>query len=283
MKLNIKPEIAVSISHVVIFVAGILVLSDNFVFVAGLLVLLGTFSAFCWGRKEQSDRDATLDASLSRMLPPKSVLNSKTVHDLNETGILVESSCFHSGVKAHLAGQVTKPFSVICEYLSELPDLFELEFSSIGNSPPTDLIRDIQTNGLSPIAKLTELRSLGLDHLGLQDISKISHLKKLRRLSLWSNNIEDLSPLASLENLMYLDVSDNPVSNIGTLSNCTKLVSINLGKTKVTSLQPLETLQKLKDLEVFSMFVEKEDTPVSREEIQRFKTARPKVTVDYPN
>ena len=63
-----------------------------------------------------------------------------------------------------------------------------------------------QISDITPLAGLTQLRSLALGNNHIRDVSPLAGLLNLRTVQLLGNPIEDTSPLSSLENLKDVDI-----------------------------------------------------------------------------
>ena len=74
-----------------------------------------------------------------------------------------------------------------------------------------------QVKDLAPVASLTKLWSLYVDHNKIEAIGPVIKLSRLSSLDLRSNLLEDLSPLAGLTELKYLILDDNKIADLGIL------------------------------------------------------------------
>jgi hypothetical protein len=124
-----------------------------------------------------------------------------------------------------------------------LPNLLNVQELSLSECLVTD-------EGLAPLSKLKELRSLNLSRLdqfryasdatGLSDacLDPIQNLTRLETLTLSGNRITDrgLAKIANLTNLQYLDLDATDVTDAGLvhLYGLKNLISVNLGGTLVT-------------------------------------------------
>jgi hypothetical protein len=165
------------------------------------------------------------------------------------------------------------------EYLDNLP---KLEFlflhaheggSSIGKTPPTNAIFD---DALQHVKKLTQLKILQLDHLGISDagLENLAGLTQLERLDLVTPNItgDGLKYLTGLTRLGQLrlyapKVTDAKIKNLAAL---TSLKELALHTPNVTDdgLEHLKTLKQLKDLDVFK-------TKISKAGVEKLSQALP--------
>jgi len=76
---------------------------------------------------------------------------------------------------------------------------------------------------ITPVAKLTGLKSLTIRDCQVSDISIINNLTNLNSLWIYKTRVSDLSPVAELSNLTDLRVHYNRIENINCLQNLHKL------------------------------------------------------------
>ena len=98
---------------------------------------------------------------------------------------------------------------------------------------------------ISSLIGLTDLEDLGLSGSNLSDISPLAHLTNLTRLSLSSNNLSDISPLVNLTGLAVLDLDGNNLSDISPLANLTGLGALYLSSNNISDVSPLANLTNL--------------------------------------
>ena len=118
-------------------------------------------------------------------------------------------------------------------------------------------------SSLSTLAKLANLKELGLNNTGVFDadvtLNFLSGLLNLTRLDLSNNNVTD-SRLASLQvlidqhalDLNALVLSHNPITNIGSLGSFLNLKILHLDNTQVSDYAPLAKLTKLEEVSLAS-------------------------------
>ena len=102
-----------------------------------------------------------------------------------------------------------------------------------------------QVSDLSPIAGLTELRRLILNHNLISDLSPLAGLTNLEFLSLEFNEVSDLSPLEGLINLEHIDINVNEVSDLSPLARLVNLRYLRTWGNPISDLSPLAGLTKL--------------------------------------
>lgn len=98
----------------------------------------------------------------------------------------------------------------------------------------------VVVDDLSPLAKLDRLMSLTL-YNGDQplDLTPLSGLVNLVALTLRNNKISDLSPLAGMSNLRYLDLEGNQITDVSPLAGLTGLERLYLIDNPITDFSPL--------------------------------------------
>ncbi len=101
---------------------------------------------------------------------------------------------------------------------------------------------------ITPLAKLTKLEALYLNHNTITDINPLAKLTKLEHLSLVDNAITDISPLSQLTKLKRLYLSHNAITDISPLIRLAKLEWLGLASNGIRDLSPLSKLLKLKTL-----------------------------------
>lgn len=93
-------------------------------------------------------------------------------------------------------------------------DKFAVELTKLDLAKVNMIVFDeheiTDTSALTDLAKLTQLKTLGIPNNGLSDLGFLKSLTQLEHLDLQSNKITDLSPLAKLTKLKYIDLSSNP-------------------------------------------------------------------------
>lgn len=98
----------------------------------------------------------------------------------------------------------------------------------------------VVVDDLSPLAKLDRLMSLTL-YNGDQplDLTPLSGLVNLVALTLRNNKITDLTPLAGMSNLRYLDLEGNQITDVSPLAGLTGLERLYLIDNPITDFSPL--------------------------------------------
>ena len=105
---------------------------------------------------------------------------------------------------------------------------------------------------LSDLKNMPNLQKLGLNRLGLKDLTAFSGLA-LTHLGVGSNSISDLTPILDMQTLRALDISDNPLYGLNGLERLTQLRTLNITALPVRSLAPLAQLH-LVGLDMYDVF-----------------------------
>ena len=145
--------------------------------------------------------------------------------------------------------------------VSPLSGLTRLEFLSLSDtnvvdlSPLTDLValrtvilyQAVALVDISPLARLPELRRLGLTGSWNVDFSQLAEFTGLSRLDLGNNRITDLSPLGGLDGLTSLLLGGNEISDLSPLAGLEKLETLGL---RANPLDDISVLTGMPELEV---------------------------------
>ena len=102
---------------------------------------------------------------------------------------------------------------------------------------------EISVSDVTPLAGLTDLRTLQVDNGNVQDISALAGLVDLRYLSLGRNAISDISALAGMTKLRVLHLTGNPVSDLSSLSDLQHLSMLWIDEALVSDISPLANLK----------------------------------------
>lgn len=135
----------------------------------------------------------------------------------------------------------------------------------------------LDRTSLDLIGKLTKLEHLGIRYRSVPtDLSPLAHLTELRSLTLNNTRILDLAPLAGLHKLRHLDLSTTGVSNVAPLASLVNLERLSLRFVEeLSDIKALHALAKLQELDVVY-------TRCDRRERARFEKAVPSCRIS-PN
>ena len=120
--------------------------------------------------------------------------------------------------------------------LSPLARLTTLRTLDVSNNSVTDI---------APLAEMAQLENLYLDRNRIADISALAGLESLTWLMLGGNEIDDISALAGLENLTLLRLADNEIDDISALAELENLTWLSLGGNEIDDISALAGLENL--------------------------------------
>jgi len=121
--------------------------------------------------------------------------------------------------------------------LSSLSRLRHLQRLQIGAIPANDL---------TPLAGLTNLRMLYLDHMSADVLSSLPRLQHLQELHIHDVPAADLTPLAGLTNLKTLDLYYMPIDDLTPLVDLRQLEALYLSIRPMPDLMPLAGITSLR-------------------------------------
>lgn len=121
---------------------------------------------------------------------------------------------------------------------------------------------------LSPLAKLTRIRSLNLNYNEISDLSPLGGLVELEKLHLGSNQITNLRPLVNLKKLKFVLLFRNQISDLGPLANWVQAEHLALYCNPVSDIRPLHGLARLTKVKL-------QGNPVSPEALDAARKAQP--------
>jgi hypothetical protein len=160
-----------------------------------------------------------------------------------------------SQLRALVLMRIPTPFRM--PPLSSLPQLRSLDLT--GYKPtdegfaflasPSQLkslrLRDVNVEDLRGIGHLRSLERLDLTNVPIADLTPLQSLASLRTLVLHGTHVDDLTPLAALHDLEELDVSYTAVRDIAPLASLSKLRKVLLEGNYFHDLEPLHGLKHL--------------------------------------
>ena len=133
--------------------------------------------------------------------------------------------------------------------LTEIPD----ELNDEGLIHVT--ILHLNSNEISEIANLGELKNLKvlyLDSNRISEITNLDNLKKLEDLDLSINQISEIKNLDNLENLHVLYLSSNQINEIKNLNDLKNLHVLHLSSNQISEIKNLNNLKNLYTLDISS-------------------------------
>lgn len=140
-------------------------------------------------------------------------------------------------------------------------------------------LRNLQVAGIplkdfSGLAKTAGLTYLDLQGTSVTDIAFLNGLPDLIELNISRTPVTAFHPIAALKRLSTLRADSTAIASLAPLKQCDSLQVLYANHTRVSSLDPLRTLSKLERIYC-------DQSKVSREEANKFMTARPGVLVVY--
>ncbi len=108
-------------------------------------------------------------------------------------------------------------------------------------------------NDISPLANLTQLKTLYLAENEITDLSPLANLSTLVDLRFESNHISDISALSTLTNLKRLYLHDNEITDLTPLSQLPHLSLILLDDNNISDISPLLNIGEGYSLEVLDL------------------------------
>jgi len=248
--------------------------SHLLVLIGFVAVAIGGYGIFYFGKQVNDQKDANLGQLLSKLTTTEQTLRLAAIHKIGLAGGIIESRTSGDGVQARFVS-LSQPFSTVCEYLADIPDLREISFGALGFTGSRPKI-----NSLEPISRLVGLEVVDLRDTGVEDITPLASLVDLRFLFISGNLINDITPLSSLSKLELLDISENSVTDLAPIQSSQYLRVLWAYGTNITNLQPLVTLPRLKSVDLEG-FASEKVIPIDPSEVERFRLARPDVEVAY--
>ena len=137
-------------------------------------------------------------------------------------------------------------------YLTGLEHARNLSSLNLGNEY-IDGVGPVNSNAVSDISSLSDLKQLGVLSLGgnaISDISSLSGLTQLGELDLSNNTISDVSLLSGLTQLWGLNLSNNTISDVSSLSGLTQLRWLFLIGNTISDVSSLSGLKQLTFLDL---------------------------------
>jgi Leucine-rich repeat (LRR) protein len=148
-----------------------------------------------------------------------------------------------------------------------IPSITELSFGTrrLRDLTPLAALTDLRTlrhvatrvNDLAPLAGLTNLELLELMGTKVSDLTPLAALTNLKSLNVARTLVGDLRPLMKLSRLQWLNASSSNIVDVSPLAALTELTSLYLQYTNVVDVSPLATLTHLYHLSLQSSNVQR--------------------------
>ncbi|MGD6892262.1 leucine-rich repeat domain-containing protein [Bacillus mobilis] len=115
------------------------------------------------------------------------------------------------------------------------------------------IVVEAKSKGIQNVTGLeymTNLETLTLEEVKLENIQFISSLRQLKSLSITYGELKEIGPLAELENIESLNLRNNKISDLSPLSQMKKIKMLDLNSNYIKDIKPLFTVTTLKTLTV---------------------------------
>ncbi|KLA00809.1 hypothetical protein B4147_0854 [Bacillus wiedmannii] len=115
------------------------------------------------------------------------------------------------------------------------------------------IVVEAKSKGIQDVTGLeymTNLETLTLEEVKVENIQFISGLRQLKSLSITYGELKDIGPLAELEHIESLSLRDNKISDLSPLSQMKKIKMLDLNSNYIKDIKPLFTVTTLKTLTV---------------------------------
>ncbi|SCL84048.1 leucine-rich repeat domain-containing protein [Bacillus wiedmannii] len=115
------------------------------------------------------------------------------------------------------------------------------------------IVVEAKSKGIQDVTGLeymTNLETLTLEEVKLENIQFISSLRQLKSLSITYGELKDIGPLAELEHIESLSLRNNKISDLSPLSQMKKIKMLDLNSNYIKDIKPLFTVTTLKTLTV---------------------------------
>ena len=135
----------------------------------------------------------------------------------------------------------------------------EIDESSLENFTSLNCNSEAITS-IKGIENFKYLKVLNLDNnKGLSDISVLSNLTNLETLSIEGLELNNIDFVKDLTNLETLNLNNNKINNIDVLQNLVNLNMLNIEDNKITDLSSLENLKNLETLRFTNNLLDQDD------------------------
>lgn len=115
-----------------------------------------------------------------------------------------------------------------------------------------DLSR-MKLTDISPLSKITKLKSLNLQSTRVTNLQPLSQLKSLEHLNANGSEVTSLSSLASLPRLQSLYLNGTPVTDFRPLASIQSIVTLSISGEGVLSGESLQAISELRDLRALNL------------------------------
>ncbi|HSW68147.1 MAG TPA: hypothetical protein VLH16_06180 [Bacteroidales bacterium] len=120
------------------------------------------------------------------------------------------------------------------------------EIRRIWQSESIDLSASQDFDDITPLSKLTQLRTVNLTGTQVYDLTPIRNLTRLESLNISNTMVSDLSMMRFAINLRILDASKTPLTDLTPLISFQNLARLNISQTPANDLSPLAQIPSLR-------------------------------------
>ncbi|MBE7150853.1 internalin, partial [Bacillus mycoides] len=113
-------------------------------------------------------------------------------------------------------------------------------------------LEEVKLENIQFISKLRQLKSVSITYSELEDIGPLAELEHIETLSLRNNKISDLNPLSKMKNVKILDVNSNHIKDIKPLFTVTSLKTLTVANNQISN-DNLEGIEQLKNVKKLSL------------------------------
>lgn len=128
------------------------------------------------------------------------------------------------------------------------PSQIYQEISRLWKTENLDLTDYPYITDISPLTKLTELRTINISGTHIDDLTPIRNLTRIENLNISGSHVNQLDPLRHAINLKNLDISNTNIEDLNPIIAFPLLERFNFSGTQVTDIGPIATLVYLRDL-----------------------------------
>lgn len=119
-----------------------------------------------------------------------------------------------------------------------------------------DLSENRYVRDITPLAKVTSLKSLNIANTQVEDLKPLRNLTKLEILDFSNTTIDDLTPLKYAVYLKDIRLNNTNVEDVSVFANLGLLEYVNIANTRIYNLDPLINAKQLKTLDFSKSLVD---------------------------
>lgn len=108
---------------------------------------------------------------------------------------------------------------------------------------------------LMPLRNMNKLEELDLSHTGVTTLEPLRYCVLLKQLKLRQTKVDDLDVVSSFPGLIILDAGNTTISNLEAIGELTSLADLRINHSRIKDLSPISDLIKLEMLNISSTSV----------------------------